>query len=282
MAAAAAIRSALDVAQEERLITNDVELPPTKIPRTLESCCICLAPVTSATRAVATPCLHACFDFSCLVTWLEGAQSTCPVCKQTVESVKYNFDTTGTGFQKYQIKSSSPSSSSSSNSQSIRNSRRRTEARRRTCTTGGKPADDIPRRRFIYKNHLRSLHIGVNRKSRFANYTPKSVRSDPELLSKAKAFIRRELEVFEWTEANREWLVEYVVAIVKTVGLRGAEGKAEDLMEEFLGREFAGVFIHELNAFLKSPFVRVRDYDAWAQYGVAIPEEVGELNLGGG
>ncbi|EPS44635.1 hypothetical protein H072_1389 [Dactylellina haptotyla CBS 200.50] len=265
--------------------TKDVESISSSTSDTLqtpESCCICLGTISSATRAVATPCLHACFDFSCLVTWLEGAQSVCPVCKQAIENVKYNFDPTGTGFQKYRIKCTAPVTSS--NARSTRTLHRRSETRRHTSSRyssnpNDKP-DDIARRQFVYKHRLRSLHMGVNRKSRFANYTPRSVRQDPELLSKAKAFIRRELEVFDWTEANREWLVEYIIAIVKTVNLKGAEGKAEDLLEEFLGREFAGVFIHELNAFLKSPFVRVRDFDGWAQYEMDIPADVGEVDLG--
>ncbi|KAJ6264659.1 hypothetical protein Dda_0808 [Drechslerella dactyloides] len=243
-----------DTAAPYDISTRDTSTPATG---NLETCCICLAAVTSATRAVATPCLHACFDFSCLATWLEGAQRSCPVCKREVESVKYGFDTEGTGFQKYRI-NSSPASSA-------------TKTRRRPRPRFDKPADDIPRRRFIYKHRLRSLHIGANRKSRFATYTPRTLRTDSELASKARAFVRRELEVFDWTADNREWLVEYVMAVVKSVALRDAEGRAEELLAEFLGREFAGVFVHELHAFLRSPFSRVRDYDAWAQYAVEVP-----------
>ncbi|KAK6349885.1 hypothetical protein TWF696_006145 [Orbilia brochopaga] len=244
----------------DAVTTAATSTPPTG---NLETCCICLAGITSATRAVATPCLHACFDFSCLVTWLEGAQRSCPVCKREVESVKHGFDPDGTGFQKYRVRSSSSSSIAS---------HRRAESRRRSrYVSDVKPADDIPRRRFIYKHRLRSLHIGVNRKSRFANYTPRTLRTDRELAAKARAFVRRELEVFDWTAANREWLVEYVIAVVKSMPLRDAEGRAEELLAEFLGREFAGVFVHELHAFLKSPFVRVRDYDAWAQYAMEVP-----------
>lgn len=252
-----------------------------------EACVICLTALTTKTRAVATPCLHACFDFGCLVTWLEGVQATCPVCKQTIETVKYGFDPVGTGFHKYKVKTpvASPNTSQQGSASRTSSSRqRRAESRRHlpyaiSTSLTSKPADDILRRRFVYKNKLRSLHIGVNRKSRFQNYTPQSIRSDPELLSKAKAFIRRELEVFEWTEGNREWLLEYVVAIVKSINLRSAEGSAEELLEEFLGKDYAGVFVHELNAYLKSPFVRVRDYDSWAQYTIPIPKELDRKDM---
>ncbi|KAK6536303.1 hypothetical protein TWF281_000543 [Arthrobotrys megalospora] len=273
------------IAPERRLqstenVESNVSTESSDIKRSLESCCICLAPVTSTTRAVATPCLHACFDFSCLVTWLEGAQSTCPVCKQAVEGVKYNFDVKGTGFQKYRIKTSE--SSTPSKSEVSRNSHRRAELRRLHHTASSSlegPADDIPRRRFVYKHRLRSLHIGSNPSSRFKTYTPATIRSSPALISKAKSFIRRELEVFDWTEGNREWLVEYIVGILKTVRLKDASGRAEDLVEEFLGREFAGVFLHELDAFLRSPFGRVREWDRWAKYAVEIPKDLGEVQL---
>ncbi|KAK6509306.1 hypothetical protein TWF481_004062 [Arthrobotrys musiformis] len=254
---------------------------PSGVKQSLESCCICLASVTSATRAVATPCLHACFDFSCLVTWLEGAQSTCPVCKQRVEIVKYNFDPNGTGFQKYKVKSSG--SSNSTKTAAPRNLHRRAEIRRLNNHTSSVSleglADDIPRRRFVYKHRLRSFYIGSNSSSRFKTYSPAIFRTSPTLVSKAKSFIRRELEVFDWTEGNREWLVEYIVGILKTVRLKHASGKAEDLVEEFLGSEFAGVFLHELDAFLRSPFERVRDWDRWAKYTMKIPEDLGEVQL---
>ncbi|KAK6516583.1 hypothetical protein TWF506_006486 [Arthrobotrys conoides] len=285
--AATASSSAHEIPPERRLkptenVEPNVPSISSDVKRNLESCCICLAAVTSTTRAVATPCLHACFDFSCLVTWLEGAQSTCPVCKQAVESVKYNFDAKGTGFQKYRIKSSEASTSSKSSIS--RNSHRRAEIRRlnhasSSSSSLGGLADDIPRRRFVYKHRLRSLHIGSNPSSRFKTCTPAMVRSSPTLISKAKSFIRRELEVFDWTEGNREWLVEYIVGILKTVRLKDASGKAEDLIEEFLGREFAGVFLHELDAFLRSPFGRVREWDRWAKYEMEIPKDLGEVQL---
>ncbi|KAF3107768.1 hypothetical protein TWF706_002586 [Orbilia oligospora] len=284
---AATASSAHGISPDKRLkSTENVESNgisvSSDIKRNLESCCICLATVSSTTRAVATPCLHACFDFSCLVTWLEGAQSTCPVCKQEVESVKYNFDAKGTGFQKYKIKSSEISNPSKPSIS--RNSHRRVEIRRLNYASSnssslGGLADDIPRRRFVYKHRLRSLHIGSNPSSRFKTFTPAMVRSSPTLVSKAKSFIRRELEVFDWTEGNREWLVEYIVGILKTVRLKDASGKAEDLIEEFLGREFAGVFLHELDAFLRSPFGRVREWDRWAKYEVEIPKDLEEVQL---
>ncbi|KAK6363075.1 hypothetical protein TWF730_000520 [Orbilia blumenaviensis] len=283
---AAAASSAHEIAPERRPrspkdVVSNIPPVPSDPKRNLESCCICLAAVTSATRAVATPCLHACFDFSCLVTWLEGAHSTCPVCKQEVETVKYNFNAKGTGFQKYRIKSSE--SSASSKSEGSRNPHRRAEIRRLNHSSVASSlaglADDIPRRRFVYKHRLRSLHIGSNPSSRFKTYTPATFRSSPVLISKAKSFIRRELEVFDWTEGNREWLVEYIVGILKTVQLKDASGKAEDLIEEFLGREFASVFLHELDAFLRSPFGRIRDWDRWAKYAMEIPKDLGEVQL---
>lgn len=61
-------------------------------------------------------------------------------------------------------------------------------------------------------------------------------------------------------------MLEYAIAILKSVDLKSASGAAEDMLAEFLGRRNAGVFVHEVNAFLRSPYERVEDFDRWAQY----------------
>ncbi|KAI9755556.1 MAG: hypothetical protein M1815_004870 [Lichina confinis] len=53
---------------------------------------------------------------------------------------------------------------------------------------------------------------------------------------------------------NAEFLLEYIVAILKTVDIKGSGGQAEDMLQEFLGRENARLFLHELGAWLRSPF----------------------------
>ena len=94
-------------------------------------------------------------------------------------------------------------------------------------------------------------------------------------------FIRRELRVFEFlnTDANQsrepivgrrarnaEFLLEYIIAILKTVDVKGSEGQAEEMLQEFLGRENARLFLHELEAWLRSPYMSLENWDRAVQY----------------
>lgn len=56
------------------------------------------------------------------------------------------------------------------------------------------------------------------------------------------------------------------MAILKTVDIKGSGGQAEDLVQEFLGRENARLLLHELRAWLRSPYRRVEDWDRHVQY----------------
>ena len=87
-------------------------------------------------------------------------------------------------------------------------------------------------------------------------------------MSRARMWIRRELRVWEWTSRNAEFLIEYVVGILKSVDLRGSAGQAEEMLSEILGKENAQIFTHELNAFVRSPFMALQPFDNFAQYKV--------------
>ena len=54
-------------------------------------------------------------------------------------------------------------------------------------------------------------------------------------------FIRRELLVFEYIK-EKEWLLEYCVAVLKCVDIRGSSGVAQEVLGEWVGREEAGIF----------------------------------------
>lgn len=74
--------------------------------------------------------------------------------------------------------------------------------------------------------------------------------------------------MWKWTNANSEFLVEYVVGILKSMNLRGSAGQAEEILAEVLGKENAQIFLHELHAFMRSPFTRLQSFDNFAQYEV--------------
>ena len=140
----------------------------------------------------------------------------------------------------------------------------------------------LDRRRHIYRDQLYSLHVGSNRLSRFRNLTPELFRSDEELISRARKWIRRELQVFEFLHDeprgregdkcglsranNAEFLLEYIIAILKTVDIKGSGGQAEDMLQEFLGGENSRLFLHELRAWLRSPYTSLEDWDHAVQY----------------
>lgn len=98
-------------------------------------------------------------------------------------------------------------------------------------------------------------------------------------MSRSRKWIRRELQVFEFLRNNTtipegtvrkannaEFLLEYIVAILKTVDMKGSGGQAEDLLQEFLGRENTRLFLHELQAWLRSPYASLTDWDRAVQY----------------
>ena len=103
---------------------------------------------------------------------------------------------------------------------------------------------------------------------------------DEELVSRARKWIRRELQVFEFLNIdsaesegvsrranNAEFLLEYIVAILKTVDVKGSGGQAEEMLQEFLGRDNTKLFLHELRAWLRSPYTLLEDWDRHVQYG---------------
>lgn len=83
---------------------------------------------------------------------------------------------------------------------------------------------------------------------------------------------------------NAEFLLEYIIAILKTVDIKGSGGQAEDMLQEFLGRDNTRLFLHELKAWLRSPYTSLEDWDRNVQYNDALsrhscdehePDEVG-------
>ena len=65
------------------------------------------------------------------------------------------------------------------------------------------------------------------------------------------------------------------MAILKTVDIQGSGGQAEDLIQEFLGRENTRLFLHELRAWLRSPYILLEDWDRHVQYNESGKENSG-------
>jgi hypothetical protein len=245
-----------------------------------DNCCvICLDRISEL--AIAQPCKHESFDYLCLISWLEE-QPSCPLCKAEVKTVRYDLRIDKT-FKTYNIpmrKTLEKQSTSTTPGYGRFAPRpRRPYHSRRRYTPRIVPTTDeaLLRRRYIYRNQLYSLHVGSNRVSRFRDLTPELFSTDDELVSRAKKWVRRELQVFEFLTPdnssssdrrgnNAEFLLEYIIAILKTVDTQGSGGQAEDMLQEFLGRENTRLFLHEMRAWLRSPYVSLEDWDRHVQY----------------
>ncbi|KAH6637818.1 hypothetical protein C7974DRAFT_432658 [Boeremia exigua] len=248
-----------------------------------DTCVICLSQVTE--RAVTVPCNHYSFDFVCLVSWLQE-RSACPLCKTEVTAVQY--DRKGPDdFKSYSIRRTHTPKDPSNVTDNQRQSSGLTgygPPGRRRCIrrTFSPPADDpaLRKRREIYQRGLFSMHVGSNPHSGYRDVTPHMIAAHPELQSKARTWIRRELRVFAFlhtdptgsssqaatTSSNAEFLLSYIVSALKVVDIKASNGHTENLLAEFLGRDITILFLHELQAWLRSPFTRLKDWDEEVQY----------------
>ncbi|KAL7619754.1 hypothetical protein AAE478_010296 [Parahypoxylon ruwenzoriense] len=239
-------------------------------------CVICLDSITQVCEA--RPCSHRNFDYLCLLSWLEQ-QTKCPLCKSNVDEVRYDFggdnlDEKGTVYRVPRP-----------NEQSQERRRPRPQPYRLLNATP-RPTrrwhEDVPpqrataddallRRRYVYQNQLYSLHVGSNQRSGYRDLSPQIFERDPEMASRARAWLRRELQVFEFLRTppsiqssddamtrrranNAEFLLEYIIAILKTVDVQGSQGQAQDMLKDFLGRDNTKLLLHELKNFLRSPW----------------------------
>jgi Ring finger domain len=239
-------------------------------------CVICLEPVSE--RAVALPCKHDCFDFPCLGNWLTK-QTTCPLCKAQVEKLEYEFN--GAGEPKiFYLPPAVPDEVSHSGPTHRSDQRRGSERplrRPRTLQYDHNGLDEetelgLERRRYVYRNKLLSMHVGSNQLLGYQDLNPQRFREEEALVSRARKWIRRELQVFDFLRSttgesggerrranNAEFLLEYIIAILKSMDLKSSNGHAEELLKDFIGRDNTRTFIHELQAWLRSPYQHLRD-----------------------
>ncbi|KAK8222125.1 hypothetical protein M8818_000295 [Zalaria obscura] len=247
--------------REEHAVDNDAPQ---------DTCVICLERITE--RAVAVPCNHLNFDFLCLVSWIQE-QPTCPLCKAPLSEVQYDWRTPE-DYKTYAVPTpSSPTKASSAPPSSASGLPHRLPRRGGPGFAPYRPTTPdsaLAVRRRVYAHKLHSLHVGANRVSQYRNFTPPTFSTSPQLQSRAKKFIRRELQVFSFLHsqghANAEFLLEYIIAILKKIEIKDASGTAEDMLQEFLGRENARLFLHELEQWLRSPYERLEDWDRHVQY----------------
>lgn len=237
-----------------------------------DTCTICLEFISE--RAVAVPCNHLSFDFLCLVSWLQE-QDTCPLCKSKVAKVEYDFRSVH-DFKTYHVPVtvapvSRPGGQYGHRVRSLPRRQPRSQTRPPPTQLAAGLDASLERRRNVYRNRLYSLRVGANRVSHYHDFTAADFGRSGELQSRARMFLRRELQVFTFLDraprgGNREFLVEYIVAILKSHESRGADGRAEELLKDFLGLDNTRQLLHELEAWLRSPYTELRAWDTHVQY----------------
>jgi hypothetical protein len=267
------------------------------------SCCcvICLSDISEP--SIARPCGHRNFDFMCLASWM-SLKTTCPLCKSEISEVHFDFNAQATTWKTYRVPhigldpapdqpaqgEASQSNPALSNVTSfLRRARDRRPFRNQRPATPQSPSaqDALEQRRNVYRKRLFSLHMGSNPTSGYRDVTPQAFSDQVDVQSRVRAWIRRELQVFEFlnddgssaqTEStgpavpeatrrrrqnNAEFVLEYIIAILKTVDIQSDH--AEELLTDFLGRDHTKLFLHELRNFLRSPY-SVEAWDRHVQY----------------
>ncbi|KAK3317854.1 hypothetical protein B0T19DRAFT_405511 [Cercophora scortea] len=267
-----------------------------------DCCVICLDTISEPCTAL--PCSHAHFDFLCLLSWLQQRPS-CPLCQSAVYKVNYTDTKAGDSVYRVPNAPRTRKEDESREPAAVRTSWRGEAAptglgfrprnsnhyrRRGPEVVTPSPDEAIQRRRNIYRHKLYSLHVGSNRHSQYKQPpTPDEFAATPHLVSRARLWIRRELQVFAFLASpttpssststshaqnqeqtrrrnNAEFLLEYIIAILKTVDMQGSAGQAEDMLSDFLGREHARLFLHELRSWLRSPSQTLAAWDREVQY----------------
>lgn len=298
-------RSRNNVELQRRILQNTLQEVATRDENDLDPCVICLDAITDP--AEASPCGHRNFDYLCALSWFLEHPS-CPLCKANVTSLVRgpadapNREVTAIEQKQENCQSSHAPSSRSVDELGYRNRRRQRLQRHHRFEHRHEVSlsQALERRRNIYRQSLYSKHVGSNRVSRYQELTPQLFCADEELVSRARIWIRRELQVFSFlslddvadnrdrtsterrqtaTERRRannaEFLLEYIVAVLKSVDIMGSAGQAEDMISDFLGRDNTKLFLHELRAWLRSPFTKLEDWDRAVQYDEAVGSRQG-------
>ncbi|KAF2219422.1 RING finger domain protein, partial [Elsinoe ampelina] len=230
-----------------------------------DTCVICLSAISE--RAVTYPCNHLVFDFLCLASWLQQ-RPNCPLCNAPIQRVEYDWRSPN-DFKTYHVPkpvTPQPSSSTRTNTRGRARPRHPFPRRQHSFAIPSTSSLSLDRRKLIHARHLFSLHRAPSRPVQAL--TPALFRSSSTLQRKARLFLRRELQVFTFlqTTSRLEFVLEYIVGMLRKLEVKGADGAMENLVAEVLGRDGARVLLHEIKAWLESSFDRLEDWDRAVQY----------------
>lgn len=260
-------------------------------------CLICLStPIVD--RTVLPTCSHSQFCFQCILRWAD-VKRKCPLCQTgigayVIHSIRGDRDQ---DYIRYHLrpKPDSPNVLADASVSSptylsrravverVQAARRRRSLRRHTPSSpnaNGDETSELERalsfRRSIYApRHLYARHVGANRHTGHkacpsAAVINRTLTVDPNgsLRRRMSAFIRRELQV--WPDIDQDFVTTYVLALTRILPMKSDE--SVNLLAEFIGHANAAHFWHELECFLRSGKMELRNYDSspFLQYGNAV------------
>ncbi|KAF4582688.1 hypothetical protein EYR40_002612 [Pleurotus pulmonarius] len=207
---------------------------------TEDNCSICLQSISD--RTVVPLCSHE-FCFECLLIWTDQSRR-CPLCSQQIGEYLIHRIRSKYDYEKYFLPPlrSSPAPPQHSTQNSALSNRNVRRGRPRVQRVWGRrerqqleEADRLDRaiakRRWIYHHDLYAKHVASNTHTRYRPYpTPAQFSASPEYISRATAFLRRELRV--WPNLDVEFLTTFVISLMKAIDIRSES--AVKLLAEFL------------------------------------------------
>lgn len=188
--------------------------------------------------------------------------------KSQVTSISYNFHAPDL-FRTFGLPSPTATDALREDQRTVGRARARRFRRAPSPAHPKNPAQEF--RRHVYKHNCLCLRIGTSPHTGYQNLTAASFTSSPELQRKARLFLRRELQIFTFLSLdkrvpNNEFLIEYMVAVLKRFEIRDSEGRVQRLIGEYLGMENAGMVCHELEGFLRWKGEGLKEWDEVVQY----------------
>ncbi|WBW74448.1 ubiquitin-protein ligase E3/SUMO transferase [Schizosaccharomyces osmophilus] len=230
---------------KERLLTKKRRLKSEYgVGRLRRHCVICLE--HDGRRAQLSPCRHDQFDYECIRQWLEKSL-TCPICKQSVDCVYYDFAGSG-GWKKWYPHSFL--------------SRRKKQISRASSSLNGdsiygvaseNATNIVVVRRRIYEAGWPSISMTSHpENSRYSRgFTPDQFCLDSSLQGRADAFLTTELMVFDYMDYEQTlFLREYILGLLKRQSI--SEEQTVHEFNELFGERDGSLFLHELSRYLCS------------------------------
>lgn len=248
------------------------------------SCLICLSS-RIVDRTLLPACSHSQFCFECILRWAD-VKRRCPLCQKdigsyVIHSIRGDEDQ---DYIRYHLRPQpdlpNPTAGTSTFSYSSRRAvvervqaaRRQRRLRNQARASPARNSDETSEleaalafRRSIYSpQHLYAKHVGANRHTGYRSCPSTavinrtlSIEPNGRLHRRISAFIRRELQV--WPDIDHDFVTTYVLALTRVLPIGSDE--SVNLLAEFLGHANAIHFWHELECFLRSGKLELRNYD---------------------